>query len=172
MPNSHESTRHAFNEAYELYADGLYRYGTVKLSDAEAARDVVQDTFMRYWDMLRRGTVIREERAVLFTIARRLIIDRYRARKKTSLDALREDGFEPPDPKAQSPERFAEGNHALLALSKLPDEYQDVLTLRFVEGLAPREIAIVLGESSNAVTVRIHRGLAKLRILLAYDKKP
>ena len=62
-------------------------------------------------------------------------------------------------------ERF-EGAEALQKLQELPDQYREVLTMRYVEGLAPKEIAEYLEESENAVSVRIHRGLHKLRMLL------
>lgn len=160
-----------FLAMYEQHADSVYRYCLMKLSDPEAAADTVQDTFMRHWDTMRKGDAIGNDRALLFTIARRLIIDRYRVKgRTTSLDALAETvGFDPPDPAAADPAALSDGSRVLALLRKLPPAYHDALHLRFVEGLEPREIAHVLGESANAVTVRIHRGLAKLRQLAHTD---
>jgi len=51
-------------------------------------------------------------------------------------------------------------------LQKLPDAYREALSLRYIEGLSPQEIGKIVGESENAVSVRIHRGLKKLKELL------
>ncbi|MEK7642161.1 MAG: sigma factor-like helix-turn-helix DNA-binding protein, partial [Patescibacteria group bacterium] len=45
----------------------------------------------------------------------------------------------------------------------------DAVYLRFVEGLSPPEIAEIIGISTNATSVRITRGLEKLRTLTGYD---
>jgi RNA polymerase sigma-70 factor (ECF subfamily) len=62
-------------------------------------------------------------------------------------------------------DRF-DGKRALAALEQLPDLYKEVLILRYVESLSPKEIAQSIGESENAVSVRIHRGLKKLQAIL------
>jgi RNA polymerase sigma factor (sigma-70 family) len=62
-------------------------------------------------------------------------------------------------------DRF-DGKRALAKLTELPDTYREVLVMRYVEGLSPSEIAKEIGETENAVSVRIHRGLKKLRALL------
>jgi hypothetical protein len=49
---------------------------------------------MRFWQALRKETVLRNDRALLYAIARNLIIDWYRKKKEASLDALSEEGFE------------------------------------------------------------------------------
>jgi RNA polymerase sigma-70 factor (ECF subfamily) len=67
-------------------------------------------------------------------------------------------------------DRF-EGSRALLMLKELPDSYREVLVMRYIDGLTPGEIAKVIKESENAVSVRIHRGLKKLRALLEAEEK-
>ena len=59
-----------------------------------------------------------------------------------------------------------DGKKAMEYINRLPSEYKDVLFMRFVDDLTIAEIADVTHESKNTVTVRIHRGLAKLRVLL------
>ena len=63
----------------------------------------------------------------------------------------------------------AEGRYLLDKLADLPTDYKEVVYLRFVEDLKPQEIAEVLGESANAISVRINRGLEKLRELTGYN---
>ncbi|KKW19080.1 MAG: RNA polymerase, sigma-24 subunit, ECF subfamily [Candidatus Adlerbacteria bacterium GW2011_GWC1_50_9] len=62
-----------------------------------------------------------------------------------------------------------EGATALEALQKLPEPYREAIVLRYIDQLSPGEIADIVGESENAVSVRIHRGLKKLRAILEPD---
>lgn len=164
-PNNNAQKR--FLEAYDQLGDSIYRFARMRLSDHDAAFDLTQETFLRYWSHLQAGGIVAHERAFLFTIARHLIIDRYRARQAVSLDRLREDiGFDPADDRMTPPDAEAEGTLALALLGRLPDTYREVLFLRFVEGRGPHEIAAILNLSANAVSVRVHRGIEKLRILM------
>ena len=49
---------------------------------------------------------------------------------------------------------------------KVREPYRTVLVLRYVDEMQPSEIAAMLNISANAVSVRITRGLEKLRMLL------
>jgi RNA polymerase sigma factor (sigma-70 family) len=51
-------------------------------------------------------------------------------------------------------------------INSLDEKYSQVLTLRFVEDLGPKDIATIIGETENNVSVRINRGLAQLRELM------
>jgi DNA-directed RNA polymerase specialized sigma24 family protein len=53
----------------------------------------------------------------------------------------------------------------------LKQEYQEVLTLRFVDELKIEEISEIVGKSGLVVRVTIHRALKKLKELLAVHKK-
>ena len=57
-------------------------------------------------------------------------------------------------------ERFAD---LRLALAALPEEQRDVIVLRFLIGLTPREVAERLGRSEDAVHGLQHRGRRRLR---------
>jgi RNA polymerase sigma factor (sigma-70 family) len=48
-------------------------------------------------------------------------------------------------------------------LDELPDLYREVLVLRFIDGLGPKEIGELVEQSENVVSVRIHRGLRLLK---------
>jgi RNA polymerase sigma-70 factor (ECF subfamily) len=56
------------------------------------------------------------------------------------------------------------------ALASLPEADQELIRLWAWEQLPPREIALVLGISANAVSIRLHRAKAKLKQLLAARK--
>lgn len=165
----------AFEEAYSRYNDELFRHCYLRISDRERALELTQEAFLRTWDYVERGNEVLEFRPFLYRTLKNLIIDEYRKAKSQSLDALVEDteggsieALLPPDESntlEAAIDRF-EGKRALAALKELPDSYKEVLILRYVEGLSPKEIAAQLEENENAISVRVHRGLKKLKDLL------
>lgn len=163
-----------FGEAYERYSDELFRHCAMRLSDRERALELTQEAFVRAWQYIQRGEEVRELRPFLYRTLRNLIIDEYRKYKSVSLEAMAGEEDEsaeyllPPDETntlETAIDRF-DGKLALERLQELQENYRDVLLLRYVDGLSPKEIAKEIGESENAVSVRIHRGLKKLRELL------
>jgi len=169
------STKEQFIDAFEKHSDELFRHATMRLSDRERAVEITQETYLRAWDYVRRGTEVREMRAFLFKTLRNLIIDEYRKHKSHSLEAMIEveagESIEAILPKDETNTLEAamerhEGVRALEALKDLPEPYREALALRYIDGLSPREIADIVGESENVVSVRVHRGLKKLRTLL------
>jgi RNA polymerase sigma-70 factor (ECF subfamily) len=96
----------------------------------------------------------------------RLIIDEYRRKKPESLDALLEDKdvptgvFEELVQGGRDEVEFAlDAKRVPELLEAMPHTYREVVMMRFMDGLMPAEIAEMLGESVNNVSVRIHRGL-------------
>ncbi|HTH05216.1 MAG TPA: sigma-70 family RNA polymerase sigma factor [Ilumatobacteraceae bacterium] len=58
------------------------------------------------------------------------------------------------------------------AMGELPSDDRELLHLWAWEGLAPREIALVLGVSANAVSIRLHRAKTELKKRLAGKDLP
>ena len=164
-----------FREAFERHADELFRHASLRLSDRDRALELTQECFLRAWQYAGRGEEIREMRPFLFRTLRNLIIDEYRKAKSFSLDAMVEDDEggiiesdllrDDTDELENAMDRY-DGSRAVLAIRKLPDMYREVLTMRYVNDLSLQEISALIGESENVVSVRLHRGLKKLRGIL------
>lgn len=160
-----------FIKTHNTHSDAIFRFCLWKVSDRETALDITQDTFMRLWDELSKGVTIDNEKALLYTIARRLVIDHYRKKKTVSLDSQAEqfdlDPFETPDENSLG--QIETSSEARLIHDKikiLDPIYRQAVYLRFVEGLQPKEIAKILSISPNLAGVRIDRGLKELRKLI------
>ncbi len=153
----------AFLEAFEAHADALYRHAYFRISDKERAYDLAQDTFLKAWDYVAGGGTIKQYKSFLYRVLHNLIIDEYRKKKSSSLDELLENEKVAGAVEAQ----LSEGSvrEAEEALDEVPDDYRVVLTLRFIDDLSIGEIAETVGVSENVISVRIHRGIAKLRVL-------
>ncbi|MDD5110893.1 MAG: sigma-70 family RNA polymerase sigma factor [Patescibacteria group bacterium] len=158
---------HAFIAAYEKYADAIFRYCYFRVYERETAKELVQETFFRAWRHVAEGNEIRQLRAFLYATARHCIIDYHRKRKETSLDALQERGFEPAaDGIAQHLQIRLDLDRAVAIMRQLDEPYREAVLLRYVDGLTPREIAEITGDSVNVISVRIHRGITQLRKFL------
>lgn len=164
---SHEER---FLAAYDEYSDALFRHAQLRISDRERAIDVVHDTFTKAWTYIRAGHEIEQFRPFLYKVLNNLIVDSYRKKRDSSLDALFEkEGIdegtfdELSESSVESLAATIDGRQAFTLLETLADEYREVIVLRFVDGLGPKEIAELIEESENTVSVRIHRGLAQLR---------
>ncbi len=163
----------AFLAAYDEYGDAIFRFITMKIADRETARDLTQETFARAWDFCVEGGEIREWRPFLYRTAYNLVVDTYRKKRSISLDALVDDeDFAVSDESAGAKNTIvnAEMRNVRKAIDELDETYRDIILLRYVEDLPPKEIARVTGLSENVVSVRIHRGVSKLKTLLGPDR--
>jgi len=154
-----------FAEAFAQYGDAIFRFCIVKVSNVELAEDMTQEVFMRYWGYLRVDKEITNPRALLYTIANNLAKDWYKKKKADSLDDQIALGYDPIE-KGPSPERMAEHTELVDALQHLEERDREVMVMRFVEGFDPRDIALALDETANAVSVRINRATKRLQTIL------
>lgn len=160
-----------FLAAYDEYSDALFRHAKLRINNHERALDLVHDTFTKVWSYVRQGYEIKSFRPFLYKVLNNLIIDEYRKKKERSLDALLEqEGVDEgmfDDLSENSAEALAatiDGRKAFELLAEIPDTYREVLILKFVDGLGPKEIAELIEEKENVISVRIHRGLKLLRV--------
>jgi len=149
--------------AYDEHSNALFRHVQLRVRDREAALDIVQETFSRAWLYLSQGKKIDYMRAFLYRVANNLIVDGSRKKRASSLDKMmEEDGFEPQDEFAKDPSEIPQAREAMALLKSLEDIYRTAITMRFIDQMTPKEIAKELGVSENVVSVRIHRGIARL----------
>lgn len=137
--------------------DKIYKYCYFKVHNVSLAEDITQETFLRYFA---QNSYInrRKQLAYLYTIARNLCTDFYR-KKKT--EELREEV-------ADNPMEHVENNLYLqMAVEKLPEEMQELILLRYVNGLTGREISEITGLSRTAIYRREKEALKRLKKMLS-----
>ena len=156
-----------FLEAYDQYADAIFRYCLIRVYDREKARDLVQDVFIRAWDYIISGKEIENWKPFLFRIATNLIIDNVRKKQDViSLETLMETGFDAGKDERSNVDNYIDGQKIIAAINDLGEIYRVPVYMRYVEDLSPKDIAKVTGESENVISVRIHRGLYQLKRML------
>lgn len=167
MANKHIIPK--FENIYRENIDPLFRFVHFRVSDREEAIDLAEESFLRLLKEMEKGKV-EHPRAFLYRVARNLIIDWYRKEKSLSLKPFADgeggeeevfvDMFASTLPSA---EVDAEAKMVMEAIAKLPAIYRESVYLRLVEELSPKEIADILNESANTISVRINRGSMELR---------
>jgi len=155
--------------ALDQYEGGLVVYAARLTRDVHAARDVVQEAFLRLCGE-DRTRVEPHVKAWLYTVCRRLAIDELRKERhvssnlgETTIDARAGREADP----AGAAETRDEASRALRLLADLPENQREVIDLKFRHGLMYREIADVTGLSAGNVGFLIHTGLKTLRARMA-----
>lgn len=151
--------------AHEDYGKKLNSYAFFRVSNQAISEDLVQDTFRKTWSYLVKGGQIEVMKSFLYHVLKGLIIDEYRKRKTSSLDDLMEKGFEPGQDNSEQLINFLDGKRAMLLIARLPEKYQKVMRMRFVQELSLKEMALITGQLKETLAVQVHRGLEKLKIL-------
>jgi len=157
----------AFGKIYDACYDRIYRHIYYRTGSTEDAQDLTQEVFTRAWKALPRyrktGTPLI---GWLMRIAHNAVVDHYRSKKEYSyLD--NEIVFEKVE---SSPENIVEAVYDQQKIRKailtLPEAYQQVILMSFIEGFSYAEIAGTLDKKEGAVRVIVHRALKKLKALL------
>lgn len=160
----------AFTRLVEKYQRPLYWLAHDIVLDADEARDIVQETFVRVHAALHRYDRQRSFVNWIYRITRNLAIDvfRRRARRATYVEDLSHVSDEASaspafrSPASQAQHRDVQANvHEVLAM--LPPDYRVTLTLREMHGMSPREIADVTDTSYATARWRLHRARALFR---------
>ena len=142
----------------ETQYEKLLRYCYMKTKNKFVAEDIVQETYLRFW----QNHTYKEtgkELAYLYTIARNLCIEEYQRKKTQSLDDIDElvagESF--------NPESMVNKIEIEKAMEQLSEDVQEIIMLRFTNEMNVTDIANILGISRFAVHRRIKSGLSDLR---------
>lgn len=156
----------AFGILYEKYVKQVYNYIYYRTSNRQDAEDLTAKTFYRALSNL-DGFKWRDVpfSAWLYRIAHNLVANWYRYRSRHKMIPL--DKLSIQAEKAMDPVRLAEANEEkqtlLATIRRLNPDRQQLLILKFVEGMTNAEIGQVMGRSEGAIKSLYHRTLVALR---------
>ena len=146
-----------YNNAIDLYSDGIYRFALKHIRVKMYAEDIVQDTFTKVW--VKHEEVSAEKvKSYLFTTAYHAIIDFI---KKEKRNGDIEHASEPTGKTPIAEFDLQEQLHA--ALEMLPTVQKTVVLLRDYEGYNYAEIAEITKLTEAQVKVYIFRARQSLK---------
>ena len=153
MDNDHSS----FREVYRDYVGPIRAYLARRVPFGEV-EDLAADVFAVAWKK-RASVTSGEELPWLYRIAS-FVVANYRRKERHRLDVLWL--FHEPDT-APAADSFLETDPDLAdAWKRLTSAQQELLALVIVEGLALRDVALVMGTTQNALSIRLHRAKKQL----------
>lgn len=162
----------------ERHQKDLFSFIFYKLMDEDLANDIFQDTFMKIIVTLKEGRYNEEGKFILWAkrIAYNLIIDHFRLKAKqikVSETSYENDEFSIFDLLAGKEENIEERlisqqikDDLTRMLVYLPENQQEVIKLRFFDGLSFKEIADHTGSSINTTLGRVRYALINLRKIM------
>ena len=161
----------AYADLYERYLGRVYSYVYHRVGDGRLAEDLTQRTFLKVWEGLPRFRVGAVPfRLWLYRAARNLLIDHFRTRKPELLLTFDDSVIADPTPRPEDEVITREQWERVRgAIAQLRPEHQEVLLLRFLDGLSHAEVGQVLGLREPTVRVLQHRALKCLLEILAHD---
>ena len=157
-----------FDAWFREHREAVYKYVRFRVSSRDIAEDVTSEVFVKALRSLRSYDPSKSApRTWLLRIARNAVTDHLRllgrrGSRHVSIDHA-------PDLVSDAPSqeermlREEEVRTLLGAVATLRSADQEVLSLRYGAEMENREIAQTLGITSNAVAVRLHRALHRLR---------
>ncbi len=170
VARSQRGDRAAFEELVRRTARLVFSRAYLETGDTHRAEDLTQETYLIAWRSIRQVSDSTGLRTWLLQIAHTAAIDAARktGRKKRSMPLAGDANqmryvADPADTPGESAERSEERERALAALRQLPDDYRQVLMLRYLGGADYETIAQQLALSNGSLRGLLHRGLALLR---------
>ena len=151
----------ALHFLYVRFADDVCGYVRSIVEDSHEAEDITQNVFAKLMTAIQKY----EPREVPFTawilrVSRNAALDHLRARRQIPVDEVRIDD------NGHEQIGFERSQCLREALGGLPHDQREVVVLRHVAGLTPKEIALRLGKSEASVHGLHHRGRGALQVAL------
>lgn len=161
-----EKTTH-FEEFYRQEVAAVYRFVYSRVHQHEDALEIVQESFLTFYQLQQRAEAYEHERALLFRLARNRAIDwlrRQRTRERVEHDATTTNVVPFRSTAPRTPEDLLlekeRQHYATTALTSLSERDQECLALRR-SGLRYHEVAEVLQVNPNSVGQLINRALRR-----------
>ena len=151
----------AFNIFIHKYYTDILRYCTYHCYDSEEAKDLTQDTFLRFFAGFSGYTHSGKAKNYLYTIAGNLCKNYYKKARGRSGEAL-DEGILLEDLEDELTSQIT----VRMGLDRLPEELREVIILYYYQGLKQTEIASILGIGLPLVTMLLYATTGSLILII------
>ncbi|GBD33889.1 RNA polymerase sigma factor YlaC [bacterium HR34] len=163
--NKPQDIKQYFSNIYDKYFDSIYKFIFLKTPSKETAQDITSDVFLKFFNYIVKNGYksINNPRAFLYKTARNLISDYYRKNSHIPFSQLPDDLPDLEQGIEQKIDIDIQINFVKKQLQQLPQEYQDIIIMYYLEEIPIKEIAEIVDKTENNVRVIIHRCLQHLK---------
>jgi RNA polymerase sigma-70 factor (ECF subfamily) len=171
LQRAREFDSQALAEIYDGYAESIYRYLYRYLGNAHLAEDLTSEVFLKLLQMLGTSRAPREQlKGWLYRVAHNLAMDWFRQQAKGEPLPLNEQLVSDSASPAAMLEQHQDQDRLREAIRQLTPSQQQVLVLRFGEGMRIKQVGQLMGKSEGSIKLIQYRGLKRLRKILEQEK--
>jgi len=154
----------ALAEIFDAYSERIYGYIYRRTGSPSLSEDMTGEVFLRLLEAIKTKHGPRTNLlAWLYRVAHNLIVDHYRRQSKSKTQSLEDWLVSIPDNMSDKVDKEMTTEQLRLAIGRLTLDQQQVVVLKFVEGLSNAQVGIILGKPEGAIKSLQHRALAALR---------
>ena len=165
----------AFSEFYDKNIDDIYRFIYFKIGKKDEASDLSSLVFLKTWEYIQKDKIKNSEtlRALVYKIARNVIVDYYRNRRPENLSLDDENNKIDVVNENYSLELEIsvkdDYEKLMLKVMELKNEHREILVMRFINELSLEEIASVTGKKKINIRVMLHRAIKALKEMMGEE---
>jgi RNA polymerase sigma-70 factor (ECF subfamily) len=172
LQRAREYDAQALAEIYDRYAAPVYRYLCRYVGDAACAEDLTSEVFVRLLQVINTSRAPRDKlQGWLYRVAHNLAMDWFRQQSKGLTVTLDEELAVTGGSASSTVEKWETEERLRTAIRQLTLDQQQVVLLRFGEGLTVAQVGQLLGKSDGAVKILQHRAVKRLRKLLQSEER-
>jgi RNA polymerase sigma-70 factor (ECF subfamily) len=163
ISNLKEGNHKAFTDVFDVWKHKVYAYFLRKTKQAEIAKELTQDTFIKIWKYreLMDPTISLDQQ--IFQKARQIYIDWLRKEASYRQHIDRQENLQPGLSPAINNNGHELRDAIYSALNSLPEKRKQIFELKHVHGYSYKEIARMLGISIKTVDSQLLKALSQLR---------
>lgn len=141
----------------------LFRLAFTLLMNRQEAEDVVQEVYLKMWNMRNDLAKYKSTNALMITITRNQCLDKLKMKKNKAHSLFEDYNLN----QAESLDEQADNSDLVFAVKKLiqllPEQQKTIIQLRDIEGYEFEEIANITGYDMNYIRVNVSRARKKIK---------
>jgi RNA polymerase sigma-70 factor (ECF subfamily) len=148
----------------------LFRFANRMLENREEAEDMVQEVFIKLWNLRGKLDEYRSVEALAMVTTKNLCLDKLKKRKIRT-ESIENMQFEIGATQQEQKTDLTDIIHKIhMIIQTLPEQQRQIIQLRDIEGFDFEEIAEMLEMTENAIRVNLSRARKKIRESLTVSK--
>jgi len=154
-----ENNRKDLEEVYNRFYEKIYSFIFLKTQNESKSEDLTGEVFIKFIDYVKEHDVDNVN-ALLYKIARNLIIDDVRKKKE---DLIGDDVLNTITDNTENKLDLISNEQLMEVISSLTDDYRDVIVMYYINDMTIREIADVFNKTEGAIRTMLSRAIKALK---------